>query len=106
MDIEGIKEEARNLFASMGFGDSIEAIEGNQGVTCRIEVRMQGDARMLIGEYGNNLSALEHVLRRIVSKKHGEEVHFSLDINDYRMHRLEDLKQDVKAAAHAVRMYK
>ena len=106
MDIEGIKEEARDLFRSMGFGDAIEDVEAYQGVTCRIVVRMHGDARMLIGEYGNNLSALEHLLRRIVAKKYGAEAHFTLDINDYRMHRLEDLKQDVKSAAHAVRIYK
>ena len=106
MDIDAIKKEARNLFEHMGLGQGVEVIEAHQGVTSRITVRMRGDARMLIGEYGNNLSALEHVLRRIVAKKYGTEAHFTLDINDYRMHRLEELKQDVKSAAHAVRIYK
>lgn len=106
MDMEGIKNEARALFERMGFGDFIEAIDTHQGATSRVSVRIRGDARMLIGEYGNNLGALEHVLRRIAARKQGEEVRFTLDINDYRMKRLEDLKQDVKSAAHATRLSK
>lgn len=106
MDTEVIKNEVRELFERMGYGDMIEAIESHQGVTSRVSVRVRGDARMLIGEYGDNLAALEHILRRIAAKKFGAETHVTLDINDYRTKRLEDLKQDVKSAAHAVRMYK
>lgn len=61
---------------------------------------------MLIGEQGWNLLALEHVLKKILKKKFGNEIRFTLDINDYRMQRLEDLKQDVKDAAKEVRMYR
>ncbi len=104
--MEEAKNETKTLLESLGFGDAIEDIETYQGVTSRITVRIRGDARMLIGEYGNNLAALEHVLRRIMAKKQGAEAHFTLDINDYRMKRMEDLKQDVKSAAHAVRIYK
>ena len=90
----------------MGFGEGIEAIATYQGATSRVSVRIRGDARILIGEHGNNLAALEHILRRIATKKYGCEGPFSLDINDYRMQRLEELKQDVKQAAHGVRMHK
>ena len=61
---------------------------------------------MLIGEQGWNLLALEHVLKKILKKKFGNEIRFTLDINDYRMKRLENLKQDVKEAAKEVRMYR
>ena len=60
---------------------------------------------MLLGEYGNNLAAIEHLIKRIVMKKYNEDVRFTLDINDYRMRRLEDLKQNVKSAAKDVRLY-
>ena len=104
--MEAVKEETRALIGAMGLGDTIEDIETYQGTTSRVAVRTRGDARMLIGEHGNNLAALEHIIRRIIAKKQGIEAHFTLDINDYRMKRLEDLKQDVKSAAHAVRIYK
>ena len=106
VDSETLKNDVKEVFGAMGFADNMEEIESFQGTTSRVSVRMRGDARMLIGEHGNNLAALEHILRRIIAKKHGVETPFSLDINDYRMQRMEELKQAVKAAAHGVRMYK
>ena len=70
------------------------------------DMQKMSASSMLIGERGNNLSALEYLIKRLIYKKYGEEVKFTLDINDYRMRRLEDLKQDVKAAAKEVRIYK
>ena len=61
---------------------------------------------MLIGERGNNLAALEYLLKRLVRKQNGFEVKFTLDINDYRMKRLEDIKQDVKNASRHVRVHR
>ncbi|OHA04258.1 MAG: hypothetical protein A3J58_00815 [Candidatus Sungbacteria bacterium RIFCSPHIGHO2_02_FULL_52_23] len=93
------------MLERMGCGDEVEEITAHQGATNRVSVRVRGDARMLIGERGANLAALEHILRKIVQKKHGADAHFTLDINEYRMRRLEDLKQDVKSAAKEVRLY-
>lgn len=90
----------------MGFGEEIESVEAHQGVTSRFSVGLKSEANMLIGEYGNNLSYLEHLLKKIIKKKYGEEFKFTLDINEYRMRRLEGLKQDVKNAAKEVRTYK
>lgn len=106
MDAEFIKQEITDVLNRMGFGSDLEEIEVHQGATSRFDVRLHGKVNMLIGERGNNLIALEHVVKKIVNKKKGdEEERFTLDINDYRMKRLEDLKQDVKTAAKEVRMY-
>ena len=93
------------MLERMGCADDVEEITAHQGATNRVSVRVRGDARMLIGERGANLAALEHVIRKVIQKKYGPEEHFTLDINDYRMRRLEDLKQDVKSAAKEVRLY-
>jgi spoIIIJ-associated protein len=106
MDTDFIKNEIRVLLNNMGFGGDIDAIEVHQGAAVRYSVYVRGKVSMLIGERGNNLIALEHMLKKIISKKNGEEEQrFTLDINDYRMKRLEDLKQDVKNAAKEVRLY-
>ncbi|MDP3779423.1 MAG: R3H domain-containing nucleic acid-binding protein [bacterium] len=106
MDTDSIKNEIRVLLNSMGFGGDIDAIEMHQGSAVRYSVYVRGKVSMLIGERGNNLIALEHILKKIISKKNGEEEQrFTLDINDYRMQRLEELKQDVKNAAKEVRLY-
>ena len=109
------------MLEKMSFGDDLERIEPHQGTTSRFSIRMRGGeespgdegeetrhpfTNMLIGERGGNLAALEHLIKKIIKKKYGEEIKFTLDINDYRMRRLEDLKQDVKNAAREVRLYK
>lgn len=105
METDAAKDEVKTLLARMGFDDDIEEIAAHHGVTPRVSVRVRGDARLLIGERGANLAALEHIVRKLVHKKYGAEARISLDINDYRMRRMEDLKQEVKAAAKAVRLY-
>lgn len=107
----------------MGFGEDLEGVEAHQGSTSRFSIRLRGQnspedyrsdgefprqppiSNLLIGEHGLNLIALEYLLKRVLRKKLGTEFKFTLDINDYRMRRLEDLKQDVKSAAKEVRTY-
>lgn len=95
----------RETIKKMGFESALETITAYQGASSRFEIRMRQEARMLIGEHGNNLAALEHIIKKAVRKKYTEEALFTLDINDYRMKRLEDVKQEVKSAAKNVRMY-
>lgn len=105
MDPEAVKTQIKEFFKKMGLGEQVESIEAHQGATSRFSVRIFGEANMLIGEHGANLAYSEHLLKKIIKKKFGEEFKFTLDINDYRMKRLEDLKQDVKSAAKEVRLY-
>lgn len=105
MEMDTLKNEVKTMFSTMGFADEVEDIVVYQGATSRVGVRVRGDARMLIGERGANLAALEHIVRKIAQKKYGADTHLTLDINDYRMRRMEDLKQDVKVAAKEVRLY-
>lgn len=121
MDPEKIKIEITTLLEKMGLESDVEGVEIHQGLTSRFVVRVNNAAvfnldpesgpglsltNLLIGEHGGNLAALEHLLKKIVKKKYGEDQKLTLDINDYRTKRLEDLKQDVKAAAKAVRLYR
>lgn len=42
------------------------------------------DAPMVIGRYGENLFAFQHILRLLTRKELGEEVHVVLDVDNYR----------------------
>src|SRR3989338_2560251 len=88
MDTDALTEKVREFIEQMGFGDDIEAVDGFHGMTVRISVRMKKDSNLLIGEYGNNLFALEHLLKKCIRRRG-----------------VEDLKQDVKTAAKDVRLY-
>lgn len=106
MEVDFIKDEITILLNAMGFGPYVESINVHHGTAVRFSVHIRGNVSMLIGERGNNLIALEYVLKKIINKKKGgEEQRFTLDVNDYRIKRLEDLKQDVKNAAREVRLY-
>ena len=120
MDQEAITQEIRNLLQRMGFGEEIVSINAHLGTASRFCIslshremfsreddgRHNSLANILIGERGATLASLEHILKKIIKKRYGEEQKFTLDINDYRIQKMEDLKQDVKNAAKAVRMYK
>lgn len=118
IETETIKNEIRDLLGKMGFGESIQTIEAHQGATRRFSVHTAEDAPMLIGERGTTLSAIEYILKKILQKKYtdiGSQASsyvakktggFTLDINDYRMKGLEELKQEVKSAAREVRLYR
>ncbi|MEK7172834.1 MAG: R3H domain-containing nucleic acid-binding protein [Patescibacteria group bacterium] len=106
MDTDIVKNCIKSFIEHMGFGDFLDSIDMHQGMAKRFCIRMNNDANMLIGERGNNLVAMEHLIKKMVKKESLEEENFSLDINDYRVKKLEDLKQDVKSAAHEVRLYK
>jgi len=101
-----VKKEIETFISRMGFGELIEGIDIHQGTASRFCVRLKGEANMLIGERGSNLQAIEQLVKKIIRKKYQNEDQFTLDVNDYRLKKLEDLKQDVKTAAKEVRVYK
>src|SRR3989344_4050757 len=85
MDTDALTEKVREFIEQMGFGDDIEAVEGFHGMTVRISVRMKKDSNLLIGEYGNNLFALEHLLKKSIRRRGEDDLKFPLDINDYQI---------------------
>ncbi len=132
MNFEAVTTEIRLFLEHMGVLEEIESVDARQGSISYFSVktknrdeRAPGDStdghpqeedflsgrqkisvsQMLIGEHGYNLASLEHLLKKIVKKKFGDEYKFTLDVNDYRLRGLEDLKQDIKAAAKEVRLY-
>jgi spoIIIJ-associated protein len=106
MDTETIKQHIIDILSHMGMSEDVEGIDVHQGTASRFSIRMRGRVNMLIGEKGNNLIALDHIIKKIITRKlNMEHPKFTLDINDYRIRRLDDLKQDVKNAAKEVRMH-
>lgn len=64
------------------------------------------ESRLLIGQHGNNLYALEHIIHSMVGKKLAgseEFTRFIVDINEYKKHRESTLKQLVKEVMRDLR---
>lgn len=62
--------------------------DGKENLICNIKTE---ESSYLIGQYGVNLQALQHLARVIVRKKTTEKVDFILDVNLYRQEKNESI---------------
>ncbi|MEF3691512.1 MAG: R3H domain-containing nucleic acid-binding protein [Candidatus Moraniibacteriota bacterium] len=82
---EIIKATAIEIIKLMGFDGEVEILEEKEEeerVICNI--RAKKDSNVLIGQGGDNLQALQHIIRLLVRKKTDDKVRFVLDVNSYK----------------------
>jgi len=98
---EKLKELTKELLSKMDFEAGVE-IDASQGEFLTINI-LSEEAGLLIGQGGENLSALQHVARIIAGKKLGEQpINFIVDINNYRRNRVSLLKEMALSLARQV----
>ena len=112
--------EINLLFISNGVDEKYESIKQiiteilqHMGIEAEIENRFleetvifnlrTADSGMLIGQYGANLNALQHLARLIAFRRLGEAVRFVVDVEDYKKTREEFLRELARQAAERVR---
>ena len=98
-----IEETTKELLEKMGFqatvyiATNVSTSEEETSEENPISVELQlTDSKYLIGKYGVNLSALQHILRVIIRNKTKERINFNVDVNNYR----EEQKQAIIALAN------
>ena len=100
------KEKIKEILAIIGIEAEVEVKEPGGLEAAHLSI-MTDDARLLIGQGGQNLYSLEHIVKRIVHKEMGETMpQFFIDVNGYRMNRLEELKEEARSVAKRVRLYR
>ena len=77
----------------------IEIMEKDRGCAINIETEMSG---LLIGRGGENLDALQHLLRLILVSEAGEFFPVLVDVSGYRALREKDLMAEAKTIAEKV----
>jgi len=85
--IKSIKKMVEELMEKAGFLSKVEITESHSdnqdGIICN--VKTTEDSNLLIGQYGVNLQAFQHIARLVIRKKLSDErVNFTLDVNSYR----------------------
>ena len=85
--------------------DEIEIVESEVHPTLLIKT---SDSGILIGNNGESLRALNHLIKKIVERKlPGEErLQFLLDVNGYHEKKMDTLKNQAKILAERARMFK
>ena len=101
---EKIKTIIETILSKMGFSCEVEILETTENIKLTIHTQ---EAGLLIGEAGQNLIALNHLMKRIAEKAVGAtRLPFSLDINDYQKQKAEEIKDLARMSAQRVRYFK
>lgn len=98
--------------------ESIKTVGGFMNLDCQVEIKEETDfikntlaisvytpenARFLIGRDGENLKALEHVMRAMLLKNNKEISGVSIDVNDYKKSRASHVIDLARETAARVR---
>jgi spoIIIJ-associated protein len=99
MEDKKIENLIKDFFQKMECPVEMEAsLEGN--VFC---VNIKSDeARLLIGQGGQTLADLQHLLTKIVRNNFEEEIFLSLDVENYKKRKIDYLKEMAQAIAEEV----
>jgi spoIIIJ-associated protein len=99
-----INDVVSRLAAAMGveYQIDIEDPSAEDGVVA-VRIRTEDEARFLIGKNGQNLAALEHIMRAVCYRRVGTERRVTVDVNDYRHERAQQLVESTRALVARVR---
>lgn len=101
-EVKKLIEDLLNKLGFKNFGIDIKAREEEPSI---FSIQMD-EARLLIGEHGQNLRAFEQIVRILASKKIEDVPNFIIDINNYRKERENYLKDLARSIAQKVTIEK
>lgn len=99
-NLKKIKKITEKLFQKMTFEATIEVLIPKEK-TIPIQIKME-EPQILIGERGQTLSEIQHLLKAILRRQIDEEFYIDLDINDYKKKKIEYLKDLAQNSADQV----
>ena len=104
IDLEKIKKITEEFFDKATFKVEIEVLpEKDQTVPINLKTE---EPQILIGEGGQTLTEIQHLLKAILKRKIEENFYIDLDINDYKKKKKEYLKELARSAADEVTLTK
>jgi len=103
-NLEIIKEITEGFFKKTTFEVEIEFLP-SQELTLPINLKTD-EPQILIGEGGQTLVEIQHLLKVILKKKIQEPFFIDLDINGYKKKKIEYLKELAKSVADEVALTK
>ena len=99
-DLKTIKNITEEFFKKMTFEVSLE-FPSEKEETIPIDLKTE-DPQILIGEGGQTLAEIQHLLKSILRRKIKEPFYIDFDINDYKKKKREYLKELASSAADEV----
>ncbi|MFH1036796.1 MAG: R3H domain-containing nucleic acid-binding protein [Patescibacteria group bacterium] len=103
-DLSKVKKEAEEFFRKMNFEVEI-SYPPQKDETVFIEVKTQ-EPQILIGEGGQTLNEIQHLLKAILRKKIIDPFFIDLDISDYKKKKADYLREMARSVADEVALGK
>lgn len=99
-----VVDALREVLEKIGIPDAgISVRSGRSGLReafiCAVSVN-RDDSKLLIGQHGTTLSALQHLVQTLAKQQSSEYEGFSIDVNEYWKGKQALLERDAEEAAH------
>ncbi|HBI17373.1 MAG TPA: hypothetical protein DDY52_04500 [Candidatus Moranbacteria bacterium] len=102
-----VKSLTEKLLKIIGFEGEVEIIDSKDEDNKFIcNIKTQKDASFIIGQNGDNLQALQHVVRLLARKQTDENIKFILDVNSYKKDQEASVVELAKSLAKQVALEK
>ncbi|MDD5144603.1 MAG: KH domain-containing protein [Candidatus Pacebacteria bacterium] len=95
-----IKKAIQEFFEKANFEVDIESVKESED-TVFVSLKME-EPQVLIGEGGQTLNELQHLLKLIIKRKAESLFYLDLDINNYKKKKIEYLKELAVSTANEV----
>ena len=103
-NINEIKKTVQEFFEKTSFDVETEVLS-LEDKTIPIRLKTE-EPKILIGQNGQTLAEIQHLLKAILSHQIQEQFYIDLDINDYKKKKIEYLKETAKELADEVALGK
>lgn len=104
VDVREIKKITKEFFEKTAFEVEIEFLP-QKDLTLPINLKAE-EPQILIGEGGQTLAEIQHLLKAILKRKIEENFYIDLDINNYKEKKIEYLKESARSLADEVALTK
>lgn len=105
MEPQNLRQIIEEFFKKAAFEVEVE-VGSQEGSILPVNIKTD-EPQILIGQGGQTLFEIQHILRAILRKKFGQEIFYlDLDINDYKKKKIDYLKELARSAADDVSLTK
>jgi spoIIIJ-associated protein len=104
IDKENLEKIVKEFFQKMTIDGEIKILPPKDK-TLSIHLKVE-NPQILIGEKGQTLFEIQHLLKAILKRKINENFYIDLDINDYKKKKIEYLKDLARSVADEVSLTK
>jgi len=105
--LETIEKETRHLLEKLGTPGDVQVGQTKDSEESTVQVNVQvEEPKMLIGEKGQTLFDIQHILKLMTRKKIEEPFYLSLDINEYKKNKEDYLRDLAQTTADEVILLK